>query len=237
VAKKKALKTVLTFVQDETGSMYGIADQTRSAFNEYFKTLKNTEDIGEVDVQVWQFSSNPSEERVRSLFRGALAKVPKLTDKNYRPRGITPLLDAVGTAIQQAEQTKADRYLFIVQTDGLENASKDFTREQVAKLVSKKEKSKNWTLVFLGAGIDNWVKEAQNYGVAASSSVPFVTTDVRVAYRTAGASSGAFLRTNSVKGDVAAQTLSGIEEEKNKTKGDDPFLKEMTDHITKPKKK
>jgi hypothetical protein len=236
VAKKKTLKTVLTFVQDETASMMHIADQTRSAFNEYFKTLKNTDGIGEVDAQVWQFSSAAGEERVRSLYRGALAKVPKLTDENYRPRGVTPLLDAVGTAIQQAEQTKADRYLFIVQTDGLENDSKDFTREQVAKLVSKKEKSKNWTLVFLGAGIANWTKEAQNYGVAVASSVPFVAADVRMVYRTAGASSGAFLQTNSVKGSVAQATVDAIAQEKN-TKGDDPLLKEMTDHLTKPEKK
>lgn len=217
-SKKKKLTTVLTFVQDETGSMMHIADKTRSAFNEYFKTLKNTDGIGDVDVCVWQFSDTPTEERVRRLHRGALGKVPKLTEKNYRPRGLTPLFDAVGTAIQQTEAIDADRYLFIVQTDGLENASRDFDREQVAKLLKKKEKAKNWTLVFLGASIDNWAREVAGMGANVASSVPFVATDVKIAYAAAGASSGSFLRTNSTKGSVAADTVSLIDEEKKKEK-------------------
>jgi hypothetical protein len=209
---KKKLKTVLTFVQDETGSMFDIADQTRSAFNEYFKTLKGDKEVGDVEVCVWQFSDTNLEDRVRPLYEGVLSKVPKLTTKNYRPRGITPLLDAVGTAIQQTEAKEADRYLFIVQTDGLENASKDFTREQVAKLVKKKEKAKNWTLVFLGTGIANWSSESgRQLGAVASSAVPFTVGQTVSAYRSAGAASTEFLRTNSVKGTVAADTLAGID--------------------------
>lgn len=239
MAKSKKLKTVLTFVQDETGSMFGIQEQTRSAFNEYFKTLKRSDDIGDVDVCVWQFSETNMENRVRSLYEGALAKVPKLTEKNYRPRGITPLLDAVGTAIQHTDKQEADRYLFIVQTDGLENASVDFTREQVAKLVAKKEKAKNWTLVFLGTGIANWTSEAGHLGAAAASAVPFTAGQTVSAYASAGAASQTFLRTNSVKGRVAADTLAGIPadepQKKSKKKDkDDPFIKEMTDHMTKP---
>lgn len=232
--KKKGLKTVLTFVQDETGSMMQIADQTRSAFNEYFETLKDTEDIGEVEVCVWQFSENPAEDRVRLFHQGALGKVPELTIKNYRPRGITPLLDAVGTALQQAEGIEADRYLFIVQTDGLENASKDFSREQVAKLVSEKEKAKNWTIVFLGAGIQNWVNEARTYGASGQSAVPFVAADVRIAYAAAGQASGQFLRTNATKGSVAQATVDAIENAKQDD--DDPLLKQMTDQLSKPVK-
>lgn len=207
---KKNLKTVLTFVQDETGSMQSIVDVTRSAFNEYFKTLKKTKDIGDVDVCVWQFSETYTEDRVRPLYEGVLAKVPKLTGKNYAPRGVTPLLDAVGTAIQQTEKKKADRYLFVVQTDGLENASQDFTREQVAKMVAKKEKSKNWTLVFLGTGIADWTEEAVQMGAQASSSVPFTVAQTQVAYKTAGASSAQFLRTAGMKGQVAADTLAAL---------------------------
>lgn len=218
----KNLKTVLTFVQDETGSMLDIQDQTMSAFNEYFKTLKNTDDIGEVEVCIWQFSDTfGQEEKVRSFYKGALAKVPELTFEEYRPRGNTPLLDAVGTALQQTEAINADRYLFIVQTDGLENASKDFSREQVAKLVAAKEASANWTIVFLGAGINNWVAEAQKYGVVASSAVPFVASNVAVAYAAAGQASGRFLRTNSVKGTVAQDTVAAMEQDDAE---DDPLL-------------
>jgi hypothetical protein len=214
-AKKKVLKTVLIFVQDETGSMMGIEQPTRSAFNEYFKTLKNDPQIGEVETQIWQFSDVAgSEERVRPFFAGALAKVPKLTTKNYRPRGVTPLLDAVGTAIKQTEAIEADRYLFVVQTDGMENASRDFTREQIAKLVKKKEKSPNWTLVFLGAGVAEWTKEAGRMGARAASSVSYDSADQAVAYASLSRATGQFLRTNSVKGSVAADTQAEIKKRK-----------------------
>lgn len=216
----KKLKTVLVFVQDETGSMDSIRPQTISAFNEYFKTLKKDKEIGDVEAIVWQFSDVGSvEERVRLLHEGTLAKVPKLTGSNYRPRGVTPLLDAVGTAMRQAEGKKADRYLFIVQTDGLENASRDFTREQIAKMVAKKEKSKNWTVVFLGAGIANWVQEAGAMGVRGQSVTAYDPGDQAVAYASLSATSGAFLRTNSVK---AASLGTDTEEEIKKRKQSTP---------------
>lgn len=214
----KKLKTVLVFVQDETGSMMGIEQQTRSAFNEYFATLKKDKEIGDVQALVFQFSDAPPEERVRELHRGALAKVPKLDEENYRPRGVTPLLDAVGTAMQQAEKEKADRYLFIVQTDGLENASRDFTREQIAKMVTKKEKSKNWTVVFLGAGIANWKQEARALGATGQSVTAYSASDQSVAYASLGATSGSFLRTNSVKAaSLGADTEAEIKKRKRKT--------------------
>jgi len=218
MAKKKQLKTVLTFVQDETGSMYGISEQTISAFNEYFDTLKKEKDIGSVEALVWQFSDTQTEARVRKLHEGALADVPKLSDQNYRPRGVTPLLDAVGTAIQLAEGKQADRHLFIVQTDGLENASIDFTREEVAKLVAKKEKSKNWTLVFLGAGVANWVNEARAMGGQTRSVATYDSADQQIAYASLSATAGAFLRTDSVKApSLGSDTEKEIKKRKKTT--------------------
>jgi len=215
---KKTLKTVLTFVQDETGSMLSIEDATISAFNEYFNTLKQDKKIGDVEAVVWQFSDSPGENRVRLLHEGALAKVPTLTPKNYRPRGVTPLLDAVGTALKQAEGKEADRYLFIVQTDGMENASRDFTREQIAKLVAKKEKSKNWTLVFLGAGIANWVNEARRMGATGQSVASYDSADQQIAYAAVAATSGSFLRSANVKAEnLGADTQAEIKKRKDKT--------------------
>jgi hypothetical protein len=216
--KKKQLKTVLTFVQDETGSMMGIADRTISAFNEYFDTLKKEKDIGDVETIIWQFSDTQTEARVRKLHEGPLADVPTLDAQSYRPRGVTPLLDAVGTAIQQAEGKKADRHLFIVQTDGLENASVDFTREEIAKLVAKKEKAENWTLVFLGAGIANWVSEARAMGATGQSVTSYDPGDQTVAYASLSSTAGAFLRTNSVKAhSLGSDTEKEIKRRKKTT--------------------
>lgn len=218
MAKKKTMKTVLTFVQDETGSMSARADATESAFNEYFSTLKNDESISDVTVQVWQFSSCVGEDKVRPFYDGDLAAIPEL--KDYRPRGVTPLYDAVGTALQQAEAKEADRYLFIVQTDGLENDSKDFTREQVANMLSEKEKAKNWTLVFLGAGINEWSGEAQLIGVNHWSTIsagasPVATQD---AYASAALSTSVFLSTTAAADKrLAAKAQSRMKKE-NTTK-------------------
>jgi len=195
------LRTVLTFVQDETGSMHGIADQTISGFNEYFQTLKDSPDIGDVQVLVWQFSDvmDNSEPKVRPLYDGPLAKVPQLTADNYRPRGNTPLLDAVGTAIKKTEAKKADRYMFVVQPDGLENASRDFNQEQIAKLVAAKEASPNWTMVFLGAGINNWAQHAQAMGVMRGQTTSYARHDTELAYASLAGATAASLRTNEVK--------------------------------------
>lgn len=160
-AKKKKLTTLLVFVQDETGSMQGRRDATISAFNEYFAGLRAAaKEFGKVTVHAWQFSEAMGENRVRPLHQGTLAKTPKLSEKNYRPRGVTPLLDAVGTAIQQASAVEVDRYLFVVQTDGVENASRDFTHDQVQALFAEKEKLDNWSVVFLGAGMQGWARSA-----------------------------------------------------------------------------
>lgn len=192
----KKLKTLLVFVQDETGSMSGIQDQTIESFNEYFNTLKkDSKDFGTVKVQIHQFSADGSgvEQRVRPLHNGTLAKVPVLTKENYRPRGITPLLDAVGTAIRQAEGEKYDRYLFIVQTDGYENASQDFTREQIAKMVSEKEASDNWTVVFLGAGVAQWAQQVHGMGASGQTVSSYNPQNTPVAYAALASVNAAFL--------------------------------------------
>lgn len=190
--------TLLVFVQDETGSMNNVRDQTISAFNEYFGTLKQDRDqFGDVSAHVWQFSEVPGEERVRAFHHGTLASVPRLHSTIYRPRGITPLLDAVGTAMRQAEATTVDRYLFVVQTDGIENASRDFTREQVVVMVDEKEKADNWTLVFLGAGIANWAQAAaMGVGAAPGSTTSYAPRDTVTTYSAAAGATAAFLAEN-----------------------------------------
>lgn len=200
--------------------MNDIQEQTVSAFNEYFETLKNAPDVGDINVLVWQFSDTMDgrEPKVRPLHDGPLAQVPTLGPDNYRPRGNTPLLDAIGTAILQTQTKQADRYLFVVQTDGLENASREFTREQIAKMVSEKEASANWTMVFLGAGIDNWRQEARGMGVRGQSVTAYATTDTSVAYASLASASSAMLRTNTVKAtDLGEKTEEEIKRRKEQT--------------------
>lgn len=212
---KKKLSTRIIFVQDETGSMSAIEEQTREAFNEYFNTLKgDAKKFGKVVVQIFQFSETHVEDRVRSTYEGTLAKVPTLTAENYRPRGVTPLLDAVGTAIRGAEAAEEDRILFIVQTDGLENASKDFTRASVEKLVREKEEAENWTLVFLGAGINEWVKEVIQMGGQAGSTTSYKPHQTVSAYAHLAQGTGAMMQSGSLSAPTLAHdTQRAVEEE------------------------
>lgn len=211
--------TLLVMVQDETGSMHSIQEQTITAFNEYFaELLANSDEFGRVLVHAWQFSDAAGEERVRQLHQGPLAKVPVLTPDNYRPRGNTPLLDAVGTAMQQAESVKADRYLFVVQTDGYENASRDFTHESISKMVSAKEADERWTLVFMGAGVDNWFKAAASMGASAMSTYSYAAADTRTVSSSLSRASVDFLATENLSNkNIVAEVESEVKKIKGKT--------------------
>lgn len=94
---------------------------------------------------------------------------------NYRPRGATALLDAVGRTINEfearvAELGEGDRVLLVVQTDGFENSSVEFTRDQISKLIKDREAGGTWTCLFLGAGIDAWA-QAAGMGFARANTV------------------------------------------------------------------
>lgn len=185
---KKKLKTLIGVVLDETGSMGHIAAPTRSAFNEWLQTVQKEDPSAHVTMV--QFSDTvSSEERARVQYDKELVKkVAWRDEKNYLPRGVTPLYDAVGTLIRTIEgQEKGfDRVLVMIQTDGLENASRDFTREDVTAMVKEKEGSGTWTFAFVGLGIDGWSQGGQMVGMAsvgstfsASASAPGVKSATR----------------------------------------------------------
>ena len=112
--------------------------------------------------------------------RKNLEKVERITDKEYYVRGCTALLDAVGGAIHHIshiqkgmpEEDKPEKTLFIITTDGMENASKKYSYDKVKKMVEKKKRKNHWEFVFLGANIDA-VEVAGRFGVAANRAVRY----------------------------------------------------------------
>jgi Mg-chelatase subunit ChlD len=171
---KKALKTVVALVLDETGSMAPTVTDTIGAVNDYFKTL--AKDAPSALVSVMEFSDCfGNEPTFRVLATAAKVKdVPALTTENYRPRGNTPLYDAIGKAITETETVKADRYLLVVMTDGEENASKEWRLDGIKKLIEKKQ-GENWTIVYLGANQDAWAV-AGAMGVSRGSTMSYAQT-------------------------------------------------------------
>lgn len=100
-------------------------------------------------------------------------KVKKLTEKEYYVRGCTALLDTVGYAITQMKEkqkkNKTDHVIFVITTDGYENASHEYSYNQINKLI-KKQQNKGWEFIFLGARF-NAEKEATKLGIKIDHSV------------------------------------------------------------------
>jgi len=166
--KKKATKATLTttiaVVVDETGSMDVRRQETISAFNAYFEGIRDSDPTAVVTVA--EFSDMGStEEKVRFLQTGVKAsKLNDLTVDTYRPRGNTPLYDAIGRVLKTVETDGSDRYLFVILTDGFENSSREFRREDIVNLIREKELLGNWTFVYLAADQNAWLA-AQAVGI------------------------------------------------------------------------
>ena len=107
-------------------------------------------------------------------------KVPALTDKEYYVRGCTALLDAVGRAIHHIgnihkyarKEDVPEKTLFVITTDGMENASREYTYERVRHMIERQEKKYGWEFLFLGANIDA-AAEARRFGIDADHAVDY----------------------------------------------------------------
>lgn len=161
---------VVTVLVDESGSMQSVWDATINGFNEYVTKLQTDLKGMEVYFSAIKFDGRG----VRKLQVGApLKNAVVLSKANYEPCDTTPLLDAVGKTIEATEQVvslhKADRIIVMIQTDGFENASREFTRERLKALIDAKT-AQGWVFIYVGAGIDAYA-EASRIGVATVNTV------------------------------------------------------------------
>ncbi len=170
---KKGL-TEIVFILDRSGSMSGLEADTIGGYNSMLDKQKKEE--GDALISTVLF-----DDRTEILHdRKELDKVEKITDKEYYVRGCTALLDAVGGAIhhisriqkETPEEERPEKTLFIITTDGMENASKKYSYDKVKKMVEKKKKKQHWEFVFLGANIDA-VEVAGRFGVSANRAVRY----------------------------------------------------------------
>lgn len=181
MGKKKNGSMAIGFCLDESGSMSACYQATISGFNEYVDDLRKQ---GKTVLSVTKFSSQMGE-TYRPLCEAVSVKdAPKLNTENFRPGGGTPLFDAIGHTVNRLEkQTKGEKHdsvLFVIQTDGEENQSREFTREMIVDLIKRKEKD-GWKFIYLGADQDAMTAEraAVFMGMAANSSLgySYATTD------------------------------------------------------------
>lgn len=165
--------TEIIFLMDRSGSMRGLESETIGRFNALIEKQKQME--GKTIVTTVLF-----DDEYELLWSGINAENIILTSKEYFVRGCTALLDAVGKTIidvgcrlsnTQADERPAN-VIFVITTDGMENASKEFTYDKVKKLIKHQQEKYNWEFIFLGANIDA-AKEAGSIVISEANSFNF----------------------------------------------------------------
>lgn len=147
----------LVFLIDRSGSMYGSEEDTIGGFNSFIKNEKSKE--GNVSVTTILF-----DHKYEVLYkRKPIHQVNDLTPNEYYVRGSTALLDAIGRTITTLDKEISNNVLFVIMTDGKENASVEFSKSQVKSMIDNHD----WEFLFIGADIDSY-SEAGSIGIKKS---------------------------------------------------------------------
>ena len=170
---KKGL-TELVFILDRSGSMAGLETDTIGGFNAMIEKQKQQEGDALVSTVLFDNETQVIHDRV------PLSRIPTLTEKEYYVRGCTALLDAVGGAIHHIgnvhkyarEEDRPEKTLFVITTDGFENASRRYSYDRVKAMISHEKEKYGWDFLFLGANIDA-AREAARFGIDADRTANY----------------------------------------------------------------
>ena len=166
--------TEIVFILDRSGSMSGLEGDTIGGFNAMLDKQKQEPGEAYISTVLFDHETQVIHDRL------PLDKVPQLTREDYYVRGCTALLDAVGGAIHPIgnvhkyarEEDRPERTLFVITTDGMENASRRYDYQKVKAMISRQKEKYGWEFLFLGANIDA-AKEAARFGIAADRAANY----------------------------------------------------------------
>ena len=176
--------THIAVLLDRSGSMGVVKDETISGFNHFLKEQKSAGDAATLTLV--QFDS----EGIDTVFNAKPIKdVPDLTPETYEPRSWTPLLDALGKSINDTgahlrntnESERPDKVVFVIITDGQENASREFTRTRIKEMIDHQTDVYKWQFVYLGANQDAFA-EARGMGVRLDKTANYAVENMGAAF-------------------------------------------------------
>lgn len=165
----------ITVILDRSGSMATIKDDIIAGFNSFLNSQKKL--LSDCTFTLIQFDTvNPYE--IIYDFK-PISEVDGLNDNIFVPRGGTPLLDCIGRAIQDIglkltsnESKKVDKIFFVIITDGQENSSREFIKDDIVKLIKEKQSKDKWEFIFLSADLEA-ISDAYSYGINQEASALF----------------------------------------------------------------
>ena len=166
--------TELVFILDRSGSMGGLESDTIGGFNALLNKQKKQDGVAYVSTLLFDHESFVLHDRL------PIERIEPLTERDYTVRGCTALLDALGDAIHHIgnihkyarPEDVPEHTMFVITTDGMENASFRYDSEQVKRMITSQKEKYGWEFLFIGANIDA-VETARRYGIDEDRAVNY----------------------------------------------------------------